>query len=533
MGTKTPLMAMFRRAFRAAALANQQQNSNDAQEILEVSLQKRLDRRKFLRNAGRATVFLGASGLIQACQKDNEITIENQSSEVMGRSRSSRKVAIIGAGMAGLNAAHTLSKNGFSNFTIFESSNRVGGRMYSAKGVMGTNLVTELGGEFIDSIHDDMLQLAGEFNFTLLDTQAPSETALIKDQFYFGGANRTMAQVVTALQPFVGQMQQNINAVYGNNGAAQQFDQLSISAYLSQLGMSGWLKDFLEVAYETEYGLSCQVQTSLNLLWLISADLSGGKFEVFGESDERYKIAGGNQQLTDALANLYQNKIQTGKTLEAISEQGNQFYLTFSGSSTAQSFDLVLITTPFTRLRQVDLNLNLPSWKTNAINNLGYGTNAKLFLGFSSRYWRNLGYSGYYFTDNGAQTGWDNTQLQGGTEGGITVYTGGTTGVNLGAGSAASQASIFLPKVNQFFPGANANYNNKASRFHWPSHPHTLCSYACYTVGQGTTISGNEYKRVGKLFFAGEHCSEDYQGYMNGSAETGRKAAEDMLKFLS
>lgn len=533
MGTKTPLMAMFRKAFRAAALANQKQHSNDSQEILEVSMQKRLDRRKFLRDAGRATVFLGASGLIQACQKDNEITIESQAPEATARVSSTKKVAIIGAGMAGLNAAHTLSKNGFTNFTIFESSNRVGGRMYSAKGIMGTNLVTELGGEFIDSIHDDMLQLAGEFNLTLLDTQAPSETALIKDKFYFNGANRTMAQIVAALQPFVGQMQDDIDAVNNSNGAVAQFDQLCISAYLCQLGMSGWIKEFLEVAYETEYGLSCQVQSSLNLLWLISADLSGGSLEVFGESDERYKISGGNQKITDALANLYQSKIQTSKSLEAISLQGGKYYLTFSGSSTTQSFDLVLITMPFTRLRQVDLNLNLPSWKTNAINNLGYGTNAKLFLGFNTRYWRNLGYSGYYFTDNGAQTGWDNTQLQGGTLGGLTVYTGGTTGVNLGFGTAATQAALFLPKVNQVFSGAYTNYNNKASRFHWPTHPHTLCSYACYTVGQASTISGNEYKRVGKLFFAGEHCSEDYQGYMNGSAETGRTAAEDMLQFLA
>lgn len=532
MGTKTPLLAMFRKAFRAAALANQKQHSNDSQEILEVSMQKRLDRRKFLREAGRATVFLGASGLIQACQKDSEITIESQTPEIMARVSSTKKVAIIGAGIAGLNAAHTLTKNGFTNFTIFESSNRVGGRMYSKKGIMGTNLVTELGGEFIDSIHDDMLQLAGEFNFSLLDTQAPSETALIKDKFYFNGSNRTLAQLVCGLQPFVGQIQQDIDAIENSSGAIAQFDQLSITAYLCQLGMTGWVKEFIEVAYETEYGLSCQVQTAMNFLWLTSPDLSGGTYEVFGESDERYKIVGGNQQITDALANLYQNKIQTGKALEAISLQSGKYYLTFSGSSTTQSFDLVLVTIPFTRLRQVDLNLTLPSWKTNAINNLSYGTNAKLFLGFNTRYWRNLGYSGYFFTDNGAQSGWDNTQLQSGTKGGITILSGGQLGIDMGNGTAASQASIYLPKINQLFSGATANYNNKVSRFHWPSHPHTLCSYPSYTIGQASTISGNEYKRVGNLFFAGEHCSDEYQGYMNGGAETGRLAAEDMLTFL-
>jgi monoamine oxidase len=532
MSSKTPLLAMLKKAYRTALLTNQKHTSNDANEVYESALEKNLSRRKFIRDAGRATIFLGASGLIQACQKDDEITIENQGNEVFARVSSNKKVAIIGAGIAGLNAAHTLSKGGFTNFTIFESSNRVGGRMYSTKGVMGTNLITELGGEFIDSTHDDMLQLASEFNLTLLDTQAPSETSLIKDKYFFNGQNRTLAQVVAALQPFVNQMQADIDAVNASEGAAAQFDNMSITQYLTQLGMCGWILELLLVAYETEYGLSSSVQSSLNLLWLISADLSGGKFDIFGESDERYKIAGGNQQVTDKLAALYQSKIQTGKVLEAISKQGSKYALTFSGSSTAQTFDQILITIPFTKLRQVDINFNIPSAKSEAINELGYGTNAKLFVGFNSRYWRNLGYSGYYFTDNGAQTGWDNTQLQGGNVGGMTVYTGGATGLALGAGTPQSQAALFLPKLNQLFSGANSNFNNKTGRFHWPTYSHALGSYACYLVGQGTTISGNEYKRVGQMFFAGEHCSEDYQGYMNGGAETGRTAAEKMLTFL-
>jgi monoamine oxidase len=32
------------------------------------------------------------------------------------------------------------------------------------------------------------------------------------------------------------------------------------------------------------------------------------------------------------------------------------------------------------------------------------------------------------------------------------------------------------------------------------------------------------------LHFAGEHCSTDFWGFMNGAAETGRKAAERVLR---
>ncbi len=65
---------------------------------------------------------------------------------------------------------------------------------------------------------------------------------------------------------------------------------------------------------------------------------------------------------------------------------------------------------------------------------------------------------------------------------------------------------------------------------HWPEHPFTRGSYACYKVGQYTTIRGAEIKPVGNLFFAGEHCSSYYQGFMNGAAETGRMAANEVVK---
>jgi monoamine oxidase len=38
---------------------------------------------------------------------------------------------------------------------------------------------------------------------------------------------------------------------------------------------------------------------------------------------------------------------------------------------------------------------------------------------------------------------------------------------------------------------------------------------------------------VGNILFAGEHCSNDHFGYMNGAAETGRLAAESILKKLT
>jgi monoamine oxidase len=188
---------------------------------------------------------------------------------------------------------------------------------------------------------------------------------------------------------------------------------------------------------------------------------------------------------------------------------------------------------PFTLLREVNIQVALPSWKLNAINNLGYGTNAKLMIGFNNRPWNVNGHAGYAFTDQSFQNGWENSLLQGGTSGGYTMFFGGNTGVASGTGSPASQAAIHMPGFELVYPGATAHMNGNIQRMHWPTHPWSKASYACYRPGQFTTVSGAEKKAVGNMVFAGEHCSWNFQGYMNGGAETGRKAAEKVIELAT
>jgi monoamine oxidase len=89
-----------------------------------------------------------------------------------------------------------------------------------------------------------------------------------------------------------------------------------------------------------------------------------------------------------------------------------------------------------------------------------------------------------------------------------------------------------LAALDKPFPGIAAQFNDKAERFFWPTHPFTRASYACYRPGQWTTIANAESRPVGNLFFAGEHCSYDFQGFMNGGAETGKLAAAEIRKAL-
>ena len=64
---------------------------------------------------------------------------------------SKARIAIVGAGIAGLNAALTLQDSGIAS-TVYEASNRIGGRMFSATSIWADNQVSEWCGELIDSI---------------------------------------------------------------------------------------------------------------------------------------------------------------------------------------------------------------------------------------------------------------------------------------------------------------------------------------------------------------------------------------------
>ncbi|MCS7301034.1 MAG: FAD-dependent oxidoreductase [Fimbriimonadales bacterium] len=514
---RTPLFGLMRRWLNAATLTEAQ-----LERAYEQASQLRFSRREFLRAAGVLTATALTGGLTR--------TVSEASL------RRDPRVVIVGAGMAGLSAAYHLRRRGL-HATLYEASERTGGRIYSARDLFAPGLITELGGEFIDSTHRDMLQFVRLFDLELIDLEARSERNL-ETRYYFNGQSYTEAQIIDALRPIAQRIKQDAQqagypVTYNNyNAFAYALDNTSLAEYLTQIGATGWLYELLEVAYVTEYGLDAHEQSCLNLIFLIDTQLSDG-FDIFGESDERYKVRGGNQQIPDRLAQMMASQIRFGHRLVALREGSHGYRLTFerSGGGTAEvQADFVLLTLPFTLLREVDLRVPLPPVKRRAINELGYGTNAKLILGFQSRFWRAQGLNGDFFTDEPFQSGWDSSRLQAGTAGSLTLFLGGTPGVQVGAGTPQSQAAAFLPGVERVFPGATAQYTGNAVRFHWPSYPFTRCSYACWKVGQYTTIAGAEFEPVGRLFFAGEHTSIDFQGYMNGAAETGRRAARLILK---
>src|SRR3954468_16579755 len=82
------------------------------------------------------------------------------------------RIAIVGGGIAGLNAALTLADKGWPS-TIYEAGTRIGGRMHSnTSGYWNDGQVSEWCGELIDTNHKTIQALAQRFKLTLADTYA-------------------------------------------------------------------------------------------------------------------------------------------------------------------------------------------------------------------------------------------------------------------------------------------------------------------------------------------------------------------------
>lgn len=518
---RTPVFGFLARAIALAKASEASERPiADCRAELEANAAA-VTRRHFLRASG----YAATAAALAACATTG--------------SGSEAEVVVVGAGIGGLVAAYRLKQAGV-RVRLYEAQARIGGRMWSSSDYFADGQVVELGAELIDTPHSQMRGLAEEFGLILDDfsTDAPLKEA---ETWYFGGARYSTEQVAEAFKPVAAAIIRD-NATLGEDPvsalapeAARALDGISIRQWLEREGVSGWLKALIEVAYTTEMGLDCEEQSALNLLTLIGTD--PGEFVVFGSSDERFHVRGGNDLIVRRLGQKLASNIEPESRLVALAQDGDGRYrLSFSRNDATRvvTASHVVLALPFTMLRQVELKLPLPPSKTHAIAKLRYGTNAKLMIGFSERLWRTRYDAGAAtFSDLPYQTSWETTRLQLGVGGVLVNFVGGRHGLAIGAGTASEQAAKTVADLDRVYPGlAAARADQKQVRLHWPSNPFVGGSYSCYQPGDWTGLRGTIGDPVGRLHFAGEHASFDNWGFMEGGAETGTQAANAILADL-
>ena len=341
------------------------------------------------------------------------------------REEAPRSIAIIGGGVAGLTAAYRLQAAG-AKPVVFEASNRWGGRIFTQYDFY-KGMFCELGGEFVDTNHEDLQKLCAELGIELQKLAVEGEG---EDLYFFSGKFHTPKEMLDpekqsgAFAPIAKQIAEDADKLTDKEENwteyAGKLDQMSLKTYLEQFRgkTDDWAIDLLDVGYNIEFGLETEEQSSLNMVDFIGTDLSE-PFEMFGESDEVFRIKDGSTALIKALLAALQNKVEMrlGQALAALDVKDGRIVASFDtkGSTTPETFDAVILALPFTRLRQVKglESLGLADEKLKTIRELGYGTNAKVLTGTTSRVWRTdasglpAPSNGTFFTDLGFQNIWE------------------------------------------------------------------------------------------------------------------------------
>lgn len=539
---RTPLFSALRRTLRQHATLN------------DFSPNKLSERARVLRRRA----FLGgvASATTAGC------LLPRRPANVRPEEAVSGRVCIVGGGLAGLTCAYQLKRAGITA-TVFEASNRVGGRTFSLADKYANNHVAELGAELINSDHHTMLHFAKEFELQLDDFAGPGEQLSHPGYLYYAGGRRRSDEEVAAAfnEQITPQIERVFDSLAGRSGvndlentSSRRFDVThNLQQWLETTGAEKWLIELCSGAFVAEYGRETAEQSVFNLLHeydglfsmargkLRSLSEPQGLFRMLAASDERYRLHLGNEGVAKRLATKLSGQIQVERPLIAVAQNSSGYVLTFdNGTGTPQEVraDRLVLAVPFSTLRHVDLSkLKMTANKRRYIQSCKYGSSAKLMGQFSRPIWRDGGNGGALVVGSSdgkglLQQAWDTSRLQPNhpDSGAImTQFVGGKAGVAMGSGTAEEQWQKRLPLLEEIFPGsANAYVPGKAQRMHWPSHRWTKGSYLC--IGPGDWHDSDVAAEAeGEVFFCGEHTAGDYQGYMEGAARSGVRAAGELL----
>jgi monoamine oxidase len=148
--------------------------------------------------------------------------------------------------------------------------------------------------------------------------------------------------------------------------------------------------------------------------------------------------------------------------------------------------------------------------------------------------------TGSLYADQPFQSGWDATRGQSRTTGIFVEYPGANVSSSMAQSNpyttTATNAQVttlaqdLLTQMEPIFPGITKQWNGKAMLSDVVHRRE--CSYSSWKPGQYTSFSGYEKARQGNIHPAGEHCSQDFQGFMEGGASEGLRPPSEVLADL-
>jgi monoamine oxidase len=449
-----------------------------------------------------------------------------------------RRVAVIGAGLAGLHCAYRLwQADSNMEVSVYDANTRWGGRVFTGRNLFADKtLACELGGEFIEAEHATMLSLATELGIALEDREQSLDGA--SHTYYANGAEISEEELLSQLSSVGPAMLSALSAADDNTQNFRLLDNTRLDEFLERNVPEAkypQLLRLLNVAFRAEFGMETDVLSTLNL-WRLFPLAATRITALSGNARRRFRAITGSHAFVDELARSLRRIVFDRRLVKVTPTSEGAYELLFSTQARAgyvERAEHVVFALPFSTLRNVDLTaLGLSERKRLTIAQLSYGSAVKLVGAFNGKPWRErFGKSGDVTTDLSMQTGWDGTL--GGNQGQslLTNLFAGESGAHADRLAVEENMSATLDALELVWGSLRDDYvESSAVRMHWPSSQFAQGSASAYRPSEFGTLYKTEGTREGNLHFCGEHCSLDFKGTMEGAAETGALVAAEILR---
>jgi monoamine oxidase len=463
-------------------------------------------RRDFLRTTAAA-----AAGLISGCIAPGSVRLAN-----------GRRVVIIGAGFAGLAAAHELLAAGYE-VVVLEARDHVGGRVLSFRDFLAGKVV-EGGGELIGMNHPTWIAYAKHFRLKLAPV---AEHEDLHARFYFEGRLLTNAEaqsLTTELSGAYGTINELARPIQAdepwNSARANELDQQTAATWLAGLSVSPLALRAIRSELESNNGTALARQSLLGNL----TQVKGGGVERYWTDSETHRCRGGNQSLAFALEkSIGPERLWLNTAATQIEATGSGAVVHAAGSRRLETHDVILAVPP-TVWSKIKFDPPLPATLQPQM-----GTNVKYLAACKKRFWLGMKSNPNFNTDTELAMGWEGTDGPGDGASALNVFSGGPAGDTLRKLSDPQRRQRYAEILELLYPGFAENF--MADRFmDWPAETWTGAGYSFPAPGQITTLGPLLAQGIGPIHFAGEHACYKFVGYMEGGLASGVAVAKRLAR---
>jgi monoamine oxidase len=442
------------------------------------------------------------------------------------RSNTGRKVLVVGAGLAGLNAALILERWGYE-VEVVEARDRVGGRLWTLDHVPGS---PEGGGNVIGANYGRVIHTANTLNVPL---RTPPRT--LPSDYDIGGQRIHREDWATssynplpdgwrATPPgrLVGKLNDDnplLKTRAWHDPGLMATDQPADRG-LRALGFPEAAIHLINA--NNSYGNNLS-DTSLMALYRVMGEfgrLSGPALAVM-------EATAGNMRLPEAMAAQLTQPVATGETVKAISQSGAGVQATLNSGRTTEA-DAALLALPVPALRQI--SLDLPTSQQAAMAGVDYHKIVQLHCVVDAPFWEASGWGGSWWTD-GLLGRIFTRPIPDSERYNMTIWINGDSCDLLNALDDEACTDTILQALWKLVPRAQ-DVTSVGQLVRWTNDPFAGGSSALWGPGRAGSAHAAIRAPAGRLFFAGEHTAEAYRG-MEAAMESGERAALEIMRALT